>query len=64
MAKMFLSNENYLSQRTNNAQITQLSPYFADTMHTLFKKKKSMKQDINSLENSVYPAQLASSEAS
>ena len=57
---MYLSNENctYLSQRTDNAQRAQLSPYSADTMHELL--ENSMKPDINSIENSVDPDQLAS----
>ena len=42
---------------------TQLSPYFADTKHKLF-KTVSMKPDINPIENSVDPDQLASKEAS
>ena len=63
MGIMYLSNEQfYLSQRTDNALRTPLSPYFADTMHKLF--KNSMRPDINSIENSVDPDQLASEEAS
>ena len=44
----------YLSQRADNAQRTQIIPYFADLIYeTLY--KKSIKPDINSSENSVDP---------
>ena len=62
MAFVTASNVIYLSQRTDIAQRTQLSPYFANTMRELF--KNSMKPDINSIENTVEPDQLASEEAS
>ena len=63
MAIMYLSQRTfYLSQRTDNAQRTQLSPYFANIIHKFF--KNSMKPDIKSIENSVDPDQLASEEAS
>ena len=52
----------YLSHRTDNAQITQLSPYFAYSMHKFFKNR--MYLGIKSIENSVDPDQLASEEAS
>ena len=52
MAIMYLSNEIFhVSHQTDNSQRTQLSPYVADIMH---------KPDINSIENSLDPDQLAS----
>ena len=51
MAIMYLSNASFhVSHRTDNAHRTQLSPYVADIMH---------KPDINSIENSLDPDQLA-----
>ena len=48
--------------KKDNAPRTWLSPNFVDSMLKLF--KNSMKPDINSIENSVDPDQLASEEAS
>ena len=55
MAIIYLSNEIFLSLRTDRAQRTKLSSYFADTINKLF--KNSMKPDINSIEKSADQAQ-------
>ena len=54
---MYLSNENFTCPK-DNAQRTQISPYFADTMRKVL--KHSMKPETNAIENSVDPDQLAS----
>ena len=64
MAIMCFSNENFTCPKEQPAQRTQLSPYFADAMHQLFKKQYNRKPNINSIEKSVDPDQLGSSEAS
>ena len=61
MAKLYLINENFTCPKEQIMQITHLSSYLADTICNLF--KNSMKPDINSIENSVDPDQLASEEA-
>ena len=60
---VYLSNEKFtcLKEQIMHKELS-LAPYFADTMHKLF--INSMKPDINSIENSVDPDQLASSETS
>ena len=54
---MYLSNEKFTCPK-EQIMLKTLSSYFADTMHKLFKNR--MKSDIKTIENSVYPDQLAS----
>ena len=57
MTIMYLSNEKFTCPK-ELIMLKELSPYFADTMHKLF--KNSMEPDINSIENSVEQDQLFS----
>ena len=62
MAIMYLSNEDFTCPKEQTMHRAKLSPFFADTIYKLF--RNSMEPDINSVENSLDPDQLASSEAS